>query len=316
MKAENPNRLRILFVALVFLLVAAVPLQTLATAGPLTFSVASEVPATRGGSVTVPITVSNNPGFTAVGLVVTFDPDVLVLSGIAPHSEDMPLNTQFALSSKPDEQWISLINTGLVDWNDNGAVVSMIFSVKANAPLGVSEISMAFTSGPDGHPTSSGSHIYRDAVCYDGSVNVTDGGGGGPIPPPPAPGPGYPGGGGGSSYVPPSPSPSPSPSPTPTTTPPPAATPDYPEYPQVGGESTGGTDSGADQPGGFIGNLPDASDSAGSGSGASNNGSGFGAVPQTGTTDTTVIAAALGASFSVTAALWGCILHTKRKKSD
>jgi hypothetical protein len=140
----------------------------------LTFTVGSNVSATRGGTVTVPVTVGNNPGFTAAGFVATYDTNVLEITGVTAPAAAMPLNSQFELTTTPGTQWISLVNTNIVDWSGNGVVVNMTFNVRSNATVGVSPISLAFTSAPDGTPGNANGDILRGARAVSGSVNVAN----------------------------------------------------------------------------------------------------------------------------------------------
>ena len=310
-----------IIVAVVFMFVVMSPLAGFAAESELTFSISGSISATRGGDFTVPINVGSNTdlGFAAVGLVLGYDPEVLDIAGVTGVGASIPI-FNLALGAVPGEQWIWFVNrtpAGVPEnWIGNGTVAIVTFIVKSNAPLGASSVTLGFTPEPNGAPADSNGELLAGAVA-SGSVEITvdSGGGGGSW-------------NGGGSYVTPNPSPNPGPSPTttptPTTTPPPtpsttptpppAATPNYPDYPQVGGDSTGGADSGEPPPGGFIGNIPDASDSAGARPSASNNASGFGSVPQTGAADTMVIAAALCASLSITAGLWVCVLRYKRNR--
>jgi hypothetical protein len=145
-----------------------------ANAGP-TFTINSNIPAVRGTTVTVPITVSNNPGFTAVGLVVSYNPDVLVIADVTAPVAAMPLNTQFTLTSNPGTQWVHLVNTGLVDWSGNGIVANISFHVIQTARLGTSPITITFTNTPDGTPGNSNSEILSDSTLISGSINVSAG---------------------------------------------------------------------------------------------------------------------------------------------
>jgi hypothetical protein len=169
------RRIFAIALAVAVLLLAGVPLQVYATSG-ITFTVGSNVSAIRGGTVTVPITVSNNSGFTAAGLVVSYDPNVLEITEVTAPVAAMPLNPQFTLTSAQGTQWIHLINTGLVDWGGRGVVAYISFNVRTNAAIGVSPIALAFTTVPDGRPVNEGGNILTSAATIPGSVSVTDGG--------------------------------------------------------------------------------------------------------------------------------------------
>lgn len=165
---------KILAVMIALSLLFAVQLQAYAATGQPTYTIESNIPATWGGTVTVPITVSNNPGFTSVGFVVTYNPNVLEIVSVSPATTAMPLNSQFVLTSNPGTQWIHLINTNLVDWSGNGDVVNISFKVKSNAPLGSSPVYLGFTTSPDGTPANTNSVVLSDARVNSGSVNVSD----------------------------------------------------------------------------------------------------------------------------------------------
>ena len=156
--------------ALIFIL-AAGAYVTAAASGTLTFSITSDIPTARGESVTIPINVSNNPGFVAVGLVLVYDPDVLEIAGVTAPVAAMPLNSQFELTSTPGNQWISLLNTDLVDWSGNGTVAYVTFFVKTDAPLGASIVTLGFTSMPEGSPANSDG-VVIGSVRVPGSINV------------------------------------------------------------------------------------------------------------------------------------------------
>jgi len=159
----------------VLYMITTVPLYASANEGP-TFSVGSNVQATRGGTVTVPISVSNNPGFTVAGLVITYDPGVIQVTGVTAPVSEMPLNTQFALTTSQGTQWIPLLNSSLTDWNGSGTVVNITFSVSSTAALDTSNITIAFIGSPDGTPANADGDVLRGSTVVSGSVNVVDNG--------------------------------------------------------------------------------------------------------------------------------------------
>ena len=112
--------------------------EVYASDGNLTFTADSNMTATRGETVKIPITVSNNSGFTAVGLIVTYNSNVLEITGVTAPIAAMPLSSQFALTTTPGTQWILLVNTNLVNWSGNGVVANITFNVKSTSPIGLS----------------------------------------------------------------------------------------------------------------------------------------------------------------------------------
>ena len=165
---------RILTVIL-FLLFVGIPVAVSAS-NELTFAVDTNVSAEINGTVTIPIIVSNNPGFTAVGLVVMYDPNVLEIISVTAPVAAMPLSSQFALTTVPGTQWILLINDNLIDWQGNGVVANVMFNVKSDAPFGINAVNLAFTVIPDGTPGNMNGDILRTARTVSGSVNIIDSG--------------------------------------------------------------------------------------------------------------------------------------------
>ena len=157
---------------LITIFIAAVFLPLTLNASGLTFSV-SPVTAARSDNISVSIIVNNNPGFAAAGLELTYDPNVLTIVSVVGEIGDMPLNPQFALTSNPGSQWISLLNPNLQDWRGNGEVVSVIFTVRNNATLGASPIGLAFTTNPDGRPCNAAGNMLNNVAAFNSNVFVS-----------------------------------------------------------------------------------------------------------------------------------------------
>ena len=142
--------------------------------GNLSFSIESIATARRGEAITVPIHVSNNPGFAVVGLVVTYNPNVLQITGVTAPVAAMPLNPHFELTASPGTQWISLMNTNTINWYGTGTVAYVTFNVLQGAGLGASSISLSFIPTPDGTPSNAAGVVLRNANLTSGFVNVVD----------------------------------------------------------------------------------------------------------------------------------------------
>jgi hypothetical protein len=164
---------KIIFAGLV--LAIAISLGTVETVyasdGP-TFSIESNIEAAGGDSLTVPITVSNNPGFASTVLILRYDPNILEISNVTSLYNDMPLSSQFELTTSPGTQWIPLINPGGLDWDGNGAVVNITFDVMIDPPAGTSLLSLSFNNAPDGTPGNASLDILSDALTVSGSVVI------------------------------------------------------------------------------------------------------------------------------------------------
>jgi hypothetical protein len=141
-------------------------------AAGFTFTVDTLGDVNVGESIAVPISVNGNPGFNSVGLLLTYNPLVLEITGVNSVESAMPLNSQFALTTTPGTQWISLVNPGLLDWGGNGVVANVSFNVLQNAQAGSSRIDLNFTTAPDGTPSNAGGTILRNAAAIAGTVNV------------------------------------------------------------------------------------------------------------------------------------------------
>ena len=162
-----------LVVAIAFCVLALgwTPLIASSSPAACTFSIGSAITAARGSNITVPVTVSNNPGFCAVGLVVAYDPNALEITGVTAPISAMPLNSEFKLTTSPGTQWVSLVNTALYDWTGNGTVANISFRVKQDAPIGASPVGLAFTGAPNGAPSNANGNIL-DAAASGGSINI------------------------------------------------------------------------------------------------------------------------------------------------
>ena len=161
------KKINVFIAALSLLAAIALPIS-LQAANP-TFSINTNIPAPQDGSVTVPIVVSNNPGFAAAGLALTYDPNVLTITGVNAPVPNMPLNQQFQLTTTPGTQWISLAS--LNDFTGNGVVANVTFNVNPNVVAGTSNIGLNFTGTPDGVPVNSSGHAIG-GVAVGGNVSI------------------------------------------------------------------------------------------------------------------------------------------------
>jgi hypothetical protein len=167
------KRIYAIAMAICLLMAARVPIQLYAADG-LAFSLSYIGNVSRGETITIPINVSNNPGFSGVGLEMIYDPNVLEIRVVAAPVAAMPLNSQFALTSSPGIQWISLVNTIPENWHGNGIAANVTFYVKPTAAFGTSVINLKFTHSPDGTPINADEIKITDAVTISASINVVD----------------------------------------------------------------------------------------------------------------------------------------------
>jgi hypothetical protein len=128
----------------------------------------------RGERVTIPISVSGNPGFATVGLVLSYDRNVLEIIQVDGLVAGMPLSSEFRLTSSPGTQWIRLLNMNDSNWSGNGDLVNVTFNVKANAAIGQSAVQLGFTSTPDGTPVNVSQNALTSAGTASGYVTVIE----------------------------------------------------------------------------------------------------------------------------------------------
>jgi hypothetical protein len=286
-------------------------------AAGFTFTVDTLGDVNAGESITVPISVNGNPGFNSVGLVLTYDPRVLEITGVSAVESAMPLNSQFSMTTTPGTQWISLVNPGLLDWGGNGVAANVSFNVLANASAGSSQINLNFTNAPDGTPSNAGGTILRNAAAIAGSVNVvrqappvTDAEPFDDAPTPdtvlePAPTP--------PTNVQPAITPGPlatqQPAPTQMPAPTPASDPQVTSVPLFDGSEFTGVPY---TPAPALSEAPATVIPTATPRPATD----FGPVPQTGVATHGTLIAALVACMAVTAVLWGCVLLRKKKRRE
>ena len=157
---------------IIFLLFsAAVPVRAGAAglAGPF-FTAHSNVPAAQGGTVTIPVSVSNNPGFASTCLYVVFDADALEFSAASSPVSAMQAR-QTAASAANSAQSVSLESPTLADWDGMGVVLNLTFNVLPNAPTGLSFIELSFASSPE----NAAGNVLLGSVVSSGSVNIVSG---------------------------------------------------------------------------------------------------------------------------------------------
>ncbi|MDR2571966.1 MAG: hypothetical protein LBD23_16940 [Oscillospiraceae bacterium] len=309
------KKITILILLSVFLLSINSSLSVYANTA-LTFTVVSPEEPVQPGSnrVILPIRANNNPGFAAVGFMLTFDDEILEFVNLDNPRILPNIHNQPYTGNSP--QWISLVNIATPsDWNGD-ILGELVFNVRASAQEGSSShVTLAITTGRNGTPASMDGTLLSNPPMVPGSVRV------GPqiddptVSPSPSPDPS------------PSPSPDPSPSPSPGTSPSPSPGPGDPGGP--GGPGGPGTPGGPGGPGpGGPGTTPspdpspspspDVSPSPGPGTNGNGNNGNFGDVPKTGVPSITGTIAIMWLSIVITACLSTCLyyyIRTKRKSA-
>jgi len=141
-----------------------------ASGGQLTFTVAN-VQTTPGSEVKVPVTVTNNSGFAAVALEISYDPTYVSLEkrpdDPVPPIPALPI-TRWHLSTVPGYQVILLVDEAEPkQWTGNGVIVDLIFKVSPDAPdKTIVPVTLSFTDTPrNGAPASINSST--DVVVLD-----------------------------------------------------------------------------------------------------------------------------------------------------
>jgi len=148
--------------------------------------------------VTVPISVSGNTnGFAAVGLIVSYDVNVLTLDTTAPVASlfpDLPVQLPLVISNDivGDRifQWILFAN--VLDMTEgftveSGVIANVNFIVNPNAAVGSTTfVDLSFTPAPrSGIPVSLGGAFVAGAQAFGGNVSIVAADTQTPPPPPP-----------------------------------------------------------------------------------------------------------------------------------
>jgi len=174
-----------------------IPVAGLANTGGLTFSigaVSEERSSTAEVPVRVPINVSNNDGFAAVGLVISYEADKLRFVSVTPSFTSLPVQPVTVSTERDDggliRQWVLFadildMRTG---FTQDGKIADINFVILPNAATGPSPIGLSFTPAPrEGVPVATNaSPINAEARGANLTITAADGsgGGGGTTPPP------------------------------------------------------------------------------------------------------------------------------------
>jgi len=165
---------------LLILLVSFMPVQALANTEMTVFETPESVSVERGRRLEIPVTVSGNPGFAAVGFEVRFNRNHLRMTGAdvrrdgvdPPRDKLRPNNTEFIGSP----QWITLIDVrNLDDWTGEGLLMTLAFEVIAPVGVDATDVSLSFTNHPSGRPVSerTGRILPRVEIANNGRTDVT-----------------------------------------------------------------------------------------------------------------------------------------------
>ena len=124
----------------------------------LNFTLGPDVEHLPSGIIRVPVTVTGNsePGFTAVGLVIRYDHEVLKLEGVPDISPAGFRRTEFENTTEPDRQWLTLMydKDPPDNWTASEGVLAYVdFSFLPDAERDTGWITIDFTpGGRQGYP--------------------------------------------------------------------------------------------------------------------------------------------------------------------
>ncbi|MBR6510304.1 MAG: hypothetical protein IKT38_06840 [Clostridia bacterium] len=96
-----------------------------------------------GDTVIVPITIEENPGIMAITISITYDSSALQLI------EDLPGNVIYSheIQDHPSKNLIRLVTLESLDRKNNGTLISLKFKIKPKTKVGLTEISIKYSSG-------------------------------------------------------------------------------------------------------------------------------------------------------------------------
>ena len=147
-------------------LLTVLPVMSATAADTLTFAV-ENVTASKGTTVEVDVTVSNNPGIVSFKLVVSYDEDVLELVS-AKDAAFTGMNYSETTSNPFAINWVDTLNPNNTT---NGTVSTLTFRVKDTAKLGKTDIKLSYDYLDDFYDYDF-NNVEFDVV--DGSVTVTE----------------------------------------------------------------------------------------------------------------------------------------------
>jgi hypothetical protein len=130
----------------------------------------------RGATFSVPVSISNNPGFAALCVTMQYDSSALELTGFDTSSST--LLSGLSATSNGDSIGIYDFDTDHLLYGINvegdGLLFNVSFAVKSDAPAGATSISIALKDGaPKNFVANSGGAVVAMPVSFEGtSVSV------------------------------------------------------------------------------------------------------------------------------------------------
>ncbi len=108
--------------------------------GDITIAVAKGIP---GSSVTVPITIENNPGIMAITISITYDSSALEYVEF----EKGDILKDYMVVAHPAKNIIRFVCCETKDRTGDGRLLSLKFNIAEDAPVGLHEIDINYSSG-------------------------------------------------------------------------------------------------------------------------------------------------------------------------
>lgn len=120
--------------------------------------------------IIIPITVTNNPGFSGFSFCINYDTSRLILD-----DADIVIDGGYEVISHPEGYGVGLAWTNVTPYTSNGTIVELHFSVKDAAVSGKGYINIAFRDGYDSfYAFIDGTEQDIAFASYDGYIDIND----------------------------------------------------------------------------------------------------------------------------------------------
>lgn len=147
-----------------------IEVKTTLTSSQLQLDVATPFAEIGSSTIDVPISVSNNPGFSGFSFCINYDKSRLELD-----SSEILLVDGYKVIRKPDEYDLELAWTSLNGNQSNDTIAILHFSIKDDATPGKAYVNIAFREGYDSFYLFDGEDEKNiETIVYNGYVDIPE----------------------------------------------------------------------------------------------------------------------------------------------
>ena len=170
MLGELKKKNLLLLVILILVLCVALPLLAMADTTATVTVGSTELAVAPGDDITLPVSISNNPGIGACGLTITYDSTILTLNSIT-NTGGLCTGTFQPNIETPGSAYLSWVTGGSANMTGNGELFYLNFTVNESAATDDYEVSCTLTDGAASNFTTY--DFENVAVTFDsGTIQV------------------------------------------------------------------------------------------------------------------------------------------------